>query len=338
MRREPSFWCAGAAMPPRWQVVGLAIVQRLYVWGGRLKQALTLTMRVSKPVICVGNITVGGAGKTPTTLSIARHLKAQGMNPAIISRGYLGRLKGPLKVDPLCHSAKDVGDEPLLLAASVPTWISANRYKGAQAAIEAGADILILDDGLQHKTLHQDFKICVISTKQAFGNGQLFPLGPLRETVAEGLSRMDALFVISHVPGARLENAATILPAGVPVIKAEIGIDKEDWVRLREKKLVAFAGVAQPEKFFDTLRVEGFDVKATVPFSDHHDYTPEELEELKRLAKKHSAQLVTTQKDWVRLPRDLQKTLACLRILLEYEDGNQLRRLLKPFVDGKKKK
>jgi tetraacyldisaccharide 4'-kinase len=324
MMLEPSFWAVGSPPPPLWKHLLLKGLSWIYIQGGRLKNFFTLTLTVSKPVICVGNILVGGAGKTPTTLSIARHLKAQGMNPAIISRGYKGSLRGPLKVEPQRHTAKEVGDEPLLLAASMPTWISANRYRGAKAAIAAGADIIVLDDGLQNKTLKQDFKICVVNTKQVFGNGQIFPLGPLRESIQEGLARMDAVLLP--------------LPPDMPLIKADIGIDKEDWVLLREKPLVAFAGLAQPGKFFDTLRVEGFTVKATVPFSDHHDYTDLELSMLQQLAKDHKASLVTTQKDWVRLPKERQKDIFHLRITLEYHDGHQLRRLLKPLVEGKKKK
>ncbi len=331
--KEPSFWYNATAPLPFFKKISLQILSHLFLFGGFLKKKITITRAISKPVICIGNLTVGGAGKTPTTLSIAQYFKGQGKAVAIISRGYKGRLRGPVQVDPIRHSTRDVGDEPLLLAQLFPTWVSANRYKGAQAALQKGADIILLDDGLQNYKLRQDLKICVINTTQKFGNKEVIPLGPLRENLAKGLERVDAFVAIGNSSPAQFT-----LKTKKPLLRANIAINKEDWATLKDKKLVAFAGLAHPEKFFDTLRRENFDIQKTIPFPDHYLYTQEDLESLLKTAQKQEAHLVTTQKDWVRLPKDFQEKIFQLRIKLEYQDLHQFRRLLEPFLTEKKKK
>ena len=325
--KEPSFWYTATAANSlqRFFLKGLSL---LFRFGAALKQGLTTTRSVHKPVICIGNLTVGGAGKTPVTLSIAQYFKGRGKRVAIISRGYKGKLKGPLLVNPTMHTAQDVGDEPLLLSLSCTTWISANRYKGAKAAIENGAEIILLDDGLQHPTLKQDLKICVIEARRGFGNKKVMPGGPLREPLKTGLERVDAFIVVGNADVHRL----TFDEIKKPLLQATISINKDDWAVLKNKRLVAFAGLANPRKFFETLRLENFDVQHTVPFPDHHFYTTEDLEILQNTAKEYCADLVTTQKDWVRLSKTLQKSIHQLRIQLDYEERHLLKKLLEPFV------
>lgn len=328
--KEPKFWYASTSS---------SYIQWFFLWilslffrlGGALKKAFTVMRAVDKPVICIGNLTVGGAGKTPVTLSIAKYFKGHGKKVAIISRGYKGNLKGPLLVNATKHTAQDVGDEPLLLSLSCSTWISANRYKGAKAAIEAGAEIILLDDGLQHSTLKQDLKICVVDARRGFGNKKVIPAGPLREPLKSGLEHLDVVIVVGNVDQHRL----TFEEFNKPLLQANISVNKEDWATLKNKCLVAFAGLANPSKFFETLRLENFDVQHTVPFPDHHFYTPEELKILQECAKEYSAELVTTQKDWVRLPTILQKKIHQLRIQLEYEEHPKFKGLLHPFLKEK---
>lgn len=325
--KEPNFWYTSTPTFSFQRLVlkGLSV---LFRFGAALKQTLAITRAVDKPVICIGNLTVGGAGKTPVTLSIAQHFKGRGKKVAIISRGYKGKLKGPLLVNPTMHTAQDVGDEPLLLSLSCPTWISANRYKGAQAAIEQGAEIILLDDGLQHSTLKQDLKICVIDAKRGFGNKKVMPEGPLREPLERGLERIDAFIVVGNTDVQRL----TFKEIKSPLLQATISVNKDDWAILKNKRLVAFAGLANPKKFFETLRLEEFDVQHSLPFPDHHFYTTKELETLQKTAQEHCAALVTTQKDWVRLPKTFQKNIHQLRIQLDYEEQYLFKKLLDPFA------
>ncbi len=324
--KEPSFWYTPTTTNSLRRFF-LNVLSALFRFSGTIKKTFTRTRAVDKTVICIGNLTAGGAGKTPVTLSIAQYFKGRGKKVAIISRGYKGKLKGPLLVDPTIHTAPDVGDEPLLLSLSCTTWISANRYKGAKAAIKKGAEIILLDDGLQHSTLKQDLKICVIDARRGFGNKKVIPAGPLREPLEKGLGRVDAFIVVGNAEGHRL----TFDEIKKPLLQATISINKDDWAGLKNKRLVAFAGIASPEKFFETLRLENFDVQHTIPFPDHHFYTTEDLENLQRTAQEYCAELVTTQKDRVRLPKALRKGIRQLRIQLDYEDFRLFQHLLKPF-------
>ncbi len=325
--KEPKFWYT-SSVPSALQRFFLWGLSYLFRFGAFLKPLFTATKAVNKPVICIGNLTVGGAGKTPVTLSIAQYFKGHGKKVAIILRGYKGNLKGPLLVDPTKHTAQDVGDEPLLLSLTCTTWISSNRYKGAKAAIEAGADIILLDDGLQHTTLRQDLKICVVDARRGFGNKKVMPAGPLREPLKSGLKRIDGVIVVGNPEVQRL----TFNDIKKPLLHASISINKGDWATLKNKRLVAFAGLAHPDKFFETLRLENFDIQHTVSFPDHHFYNKDDLEMLQRFSQEYCADLVTTQKDWVRLPKPLQKKIHQLRIQLEYDERLKFQHLLSPFL------
>ncbi len=323
-------------------------LKRFFLWvlslliyaGGRLRTAFIIRKKSPIPVICIGNFTVGGAGKTPTTLYFARYFKDLGMNVSILSRGYRGRLQGPLFVDPSQHSVFDVGDEPLMMAHYYPVYISRNRYQGAMLAAKNGADIILMDDGLQHPRLYQDFKISVIDAKKGFGNLKLLPAGPLREPLDYALKRVDAFVSISTNDKTRFHfdrSSSYSKPKNTPHFRAVISINDSDRRKLKGKKLMAFAGLAHPDKFFTTLSEENFNVLKKFTFPDHHFYTNEELDHLKQRAESEKAHLVTTEKDWVRLPKKFQNHITPLRITLEFENPDAFKDILAPFVKKIKK-
>ena len=331
----PDFWYNPHISVHKFKLFWLVLLSHLIYWGGRLRALFTLRERLPIPVICVGNFTVGGGGKTPTTISIARYYKGQGHKPAIVSRGYRGRLLGPVKVDPTIHTCEDVGDEPLMMAAHFDVFIARHRASGAKMAYQSGADIIIMDDGLQHPSLYQDLKLSVVDRTKQFGNQKLIPAGPLREPLERGLRRVDSLVVIrtnvDEKPrlDQRLdEMSCHDFPTDIPQITATMSIDKNDWVSLKDKKLVAFAGLAHPDKFFSLLNHEGFNVQATKSYPDHHVYSQEDLDELTALAEHKKAQLITTEKDFIRLPKTMKTKVFPVRISLEYDNLDTMKRYL----------
>ncbi len=298
--------------------------------GACLRSFLTFKRRLSIPVICVGNFTVGGAGKTPTTLHIAQTLKGMGYKPAILSRGYRGRLSGPIKVDPAIHTHQDVGDEPLMMAATFDVYISKKRSLGAKLAHKNGADVIIMDDGLQNPTLHQDLKLSVVDVKKGFGNRHLLPAGPLREPLSRGLKRIDSLVAIRPS-----QDDQTKIITDTPQLKAAVAINKMHWSEFRNKPVVAFAGLAHPDKFFAMLASENFDVRDTKSFADHHVFTESDEADLMRWAQEHDAHLVTTEKDFVRLSQNLKAQTKAIGITLEFDDTNKLKRILETVMKRK---
>lgn len=283
--------------------------------------------RAPVPVVCVGNLTVGGAGKTPTVLALVEHLKGTGLEIACLSRGYGGRERGPLRVDPNRHTAADVGDEPLLLARAAPTWIARDRRDGAQVAIAEGADIVVLDDGLQNPSLRKHLSLVVIDGGYGFGNGRVLPAGPLREPIERGLARAAAVVLI----GEDCCGVSQKLPAGLPVLHARIDPD-EGALRLRGRSVIAFAGIGRPAKFFQTLRDIGADVIDAVEFADHHPYAEAEITRLVDAAQRRNAILVTTAKDLVRLPAAARSQVTVVGVRLAFADNAALERLLAPVV------
>lgn len=283
--------------------------------------------RAPVPIVCVGNITVGGAGKTPTVLALVEHLKTTGLEIACLSRGYGGRERGPLRVDPIRHTAADVGDEPLLLARAAPTWIARDRREGAQVAVAEGADIVVLDDGLQNPSLRKHLSLVVIDGGYGFGNGRVMPAGPLREPMERGLARAAAVVLIGEDRCGISQN----LPNGLPVLHARIEPD-EDAMRLRGRPVIAFAGIGRPAKFFQTLRDIGADVLDTAEFADHHPYSEAEIVRLLDAAQRRSAILVTTTKDFVRLPETARSKVTAVGIRLAFVDSAAFARLLAPVV------
>jgi tetraacyldisaccharide 4'-kinase len=282
-------------------------------------------------VLCVGNFVAGGAGKTPVALSLGKRLIGRGRKVHFLSRGYGGRVAGPFRVDPEAHKAAEVGDEPLLLAAVAPTWISRNRAAGVRAAAE-GADVIIMDDGFQNPSVEKDISLLVVDGRYGFGNGRVIPAGPLRETIASAVERANALIVIGPDKAHAMSHPA-LWKTPLPVLKASVkpGPEAEE---LADQPVVAFAGIGNPEKFFQTLHEIGCKVKATHAYADHHPYTDDEIERLKEEAEKWGAQLVTTEKDAMRLSKETLAGVLVLTISLEWGNEKSLDDLLLPFLGG----
>lgn len=295
----------------------LSPLSKLWQWAGARRWQKGPHAKLGVPVICVGNVNLGGTGKTPTVITIVARLIAMGKTPHIVSKGYKGRITGPMQVDPTTHTANDVGDEPLLLAAFAPTWIAKDRLAGAQAAYAAGADVIVLDDGLQNPAVAKDLTILVVDAEMGFGNGQVIPSGPLRETVQDAVAKSDLLLTIGpqsdvHDTFRDKWKAVQKLPHVTSTITPlQTGMD---W---RGMSALAFAGIGRPEKFYNTLKEMGVAVKATRSFDDHQTIPTSLLIRLEKEAWEMDAQLVTTEKDAVRLPKDWQQKVLTVPVRLE---------------------
>jgi tetraacyldisaccharide 4'-kinase len=276
-------------------------------------------------VVCVGNFVVGGAGKTPTCLALARIARGRGLKPGYLTRGYGGSAKGPLRVDLGNHDAETVGDEPLLLAAAAPTVVGGDRVAGARLLLEAGVDLIIMDDGFQNPSLAKDLSLVCIDAEVGIGNGMVTPSGPLRAPLALQLRKADALIVIGE--GERAEPLIRLAArAGRPVLRAAVKPARvREW---RKEPLLAFAGIGRPEKFFATLGAAGATVKRSIPFPDHHRFSESDAETLLARAETEKLRLVTTEKDMARLagaPGGALKTLrekaSAFAVTLEFENA-----------------
>jgi tetraacyldisaccharide 4'-kinase len=293
--KAPAFWSA----PPGLIARLLSPLGWLY---GRITAARMARAgaRIDVPVICVGNFTAGGAGKTPTALWIAGWALRQGLRPVVLSRGYGGRLAGPIVVDPARHAAGDCGDEPLLLARIAPVVVSTDREAGARIAATLG-DVIVMDDGMQNPSVAKDAVIVVVDGGNGVGNGFCLPAGPLRAPLADQLPHAALVLVIgAGAPGGGVAEAAQ--QVGNPIIRGELAPDADSIARLAGKPLLAFAGIGRPEKFFETLRAAGLNVQAERGFADHHAFTVAEAQEITNDAAVAGLTLVTTEKDAVRWP------------------------------------
>ena len=317
--RAPDFWTRPAGLLS----AALAPLAAAYDLAGRLRRSLVRPTRVAVPVLCVGNLVAGGAGKTPVAIALAERLAGRGRAPHLISRGYGGREAGPLRIDPAAHSAARVGDEPLLLARVAPAWVARDRVAGARAAIDAGADCLLLDDGFQNPRLAKDLSLVVVDGESGFGNGRVMPAGPLRESIAQGLARADAVVLI----GDDSRDLASRLPPGLPLLHARLlpAAEAED---LRGEAVLAFAGIGRPEKLFATLRGLGARLVESRAFPDHHPYSTAEVEALLTAAADLGAVAVTTEKDAVRLPSAQRARVRSLGVVLQWADETALDSLL----------
>jgi tetraacyldisaccharide 4'-kinase len=313
--REPHFWTVtekrARASAPMIKLL-MTPLSMIYGWAGKRRIARTVPEDSGLPVVCIGNLTLGGAGKTPVTAAARAHYAKHGARAASLSRGYHGDIVDPTHVNPLTHTAANVGDEPLMLAATGEAWISKDRPAGARAMKEAGVQIIVMDDGHQNPTLRKSLSLVVIDATNPFGNGHIFPKGPLREPVAEGLARADGVILMNdgELPAA-LENYKGV------VLRARLA----PLAPLPPGRYIAFAGIGRPERFFDSLqKQEGVELAEGVPYPDHHAFTPSDLAYLMKLSKERDARLVTTDKDHVRLPPDMKGNVMRASVEAKFED------------------
>lgn len=285
--------------------------------------------RAPVPVICVGNLVAGGTGKTPVVLAVGERLVRRGVDVHFASRGYGGSLSGPVRVQPERHNASEVGDEPLLLAEARPTWIARDRPAALRAAVAAGAQAIVLDDGFQNPTVSKDLSLLVVDGLRGFGNGLVMPAGPLREPLAQGLARADAVVVVGPD-----ETGMVGQVRDVPVLRAHLKPSPDTVRRLAGRKVVAFAGIGYPEKFFNTLRDIGCTIVSCHSFADHHPYRPQDMEMIGHDARARHAVPVTTAKDYVRLPADSKAGVEVVPVSIGWEDEATLDALLTPLFAG----
>jgi tetraacyldisaccharide 4'-kinase len=322
--REPAFWYR----PP-------SLMSRLLAPLGAIYGAVTVRrmtrvgVSAGIPVLCVGNYHLGGAGKTPTTLALVKILRGMGEQPFVVSRGYGGTIEGPVRVDQTLHTAADVGDEPLMMAAFVPVVVSRDRVAGAALARVQGASTVLLDDGFQNPALAKDASLIVIDASRGVGNGSVFPAGPLRAPLEPQIARTDALIVIGE--GRAADGIAdTLIKRSAPVLRTRLVPDEDSVAALRGQRVLAFAGIGDPARFFATLRNGGVNVIEERAFSDHHPFTASEIEALVAEAKAESLILVTTEKDMARIRSDARlvrhaENIRVLSVTLDIGDEAALR-------------
>jgi tetraacyldisaccharide 4'-kinase len=322
--REPAFWyrprsLESHALSPLGALYG-AITERRMLRKG---------VDVGIPVICVGNYHVGGAGKTPTVLALTKLLRDLGETPVVLSRGYGGRLAGPVMVDRMRHTASDIGDEPLMMARDVPVAVARDRLDGVVLAKSQGATVILMDDGFQNPHLLKDTSLIVIDSERGLGNGKVFPAGPLRAPLKAQLARTDALVLIG---GGRAANdvAAELAKRNKPELRARLKPDAASVAQLSGKPVFAFAGIGDPERFFRTLRASGIEVARTRAFDDHHMFSNDEIAALAAEAQREQQILVTTEKDLARLHgrEGVPDGIVPFAVQLEFDDPAALRQLI----------
>lgn len=331
--RAPAFWQEGRAglatgLSARLLAMLLAPIGRLYgaITAWRMGRPVE---RAALPVICIGNFTVGGTGKTPAALAIAALLEEIGERPAFLTRGHGGRLRGPVQVDPQQHGHADIGDEPLLLARGAPVIVSGDRPAGANEAGQIGASVIVMDDGFQNPSLAKDLSLILVDGAVGVMNGLCLPAGPLRAPLERQWEHADALIVMGEgAPGEALAEQARA--RDLPVFRARLEPDAQAVAALRERRCLAFAGIGRPQKFFDTLAEARIDIADSVAFPDHHPYRAQDITRLQERAAQDGLKLVTTEKDAVRLPE--LDDLAVLPVTARFDDAPALLALLRRAI------
>ncbi|MHC2256260.1 tetraacyldisaccharide 4'-kinase [Bradyrhizobium embrapense] len=325
--REPAFWHRLSS----WTSQLLRPLAALYgaVAARRMQRA---GIDAGIPVICVGNYHVGGAGKTPTVLALAKLLRELDERPVVLSRGYGGALDGPVKVDRDSHTAADVGDEPLMMAATLPVVVSRDRAAGLALARAQNASVILMDDGFQNPSVLKDTCLIVIDGTRGIGNGRVIPAGPLRAPLSPQLERTDALIVVGEGSAAQ-KIAADLASRGKPILSAHLRPDEASLNALRGQRVLAFAGIGDPTRFFNSLRASGIDVVRNTAFPDHHAFTRDEIAQLVADARGDALTLVTTEKDLARLrgPAGMPawaQAIVPFAVTLQFEDAGALRRLV----------
>jgi tetraacyldisaccharide 4'-kinase len=296
---------------------------------GRLRRALSPSYCAPVPVVCIGNLVAGGAGKTPVALALCGWLLERNVRVHVVGRGYGGSLRGPIRVDCASHDASAVGDEALMLAARAPCWVARDRVAGARAAVTAGASAIVLDDGFQDPAIGKTVALIVVDAEYGFGNGRVMPAGPLRENLRSGIARADAVVVLrAEAEATGAERLCTAI--GRPVIRAALAPIAGE--RLTGERLLAFAGIGRPEKFFTMLRSLGAILVDAQAFPDHHLFRAAEIDLLRRNAARSGAGLITTRKDIVRLRPELRAGIEVLEVEVCWLDPAALAQLMAPVI------
>ena len=327
----PSWWYGKASL------ISVLLTPAALVWNSvsRLRRFLIKPYASALPVICIGNFTAGGAGKTPAALAVARILLSSGEKPVFLTRGYGGRTLGPHLVELSHDDATIVGDEPLLLARVAPTIVAVDRAEGAKFAELHGASVIVMDDGFQNPGLVKTLSLIVVDAKLGLGNEHVIPAGPLRESLGFQLAQADGLILVGN--GDMVERLQILADqASLPILKAQVTPD-QDCAWLKDTPVVAFSGIANPDKFFRMVEDLGGRLVAHVPYPDHHPYSPEDERKLLELAALHEAKLVTTQKDIVRIEGNaelqmLKEVSRPLPVSLQFNDEEAARKIISSAI------
>lgn len=325
MLKAPKFWYVKRDTILSRALYPLSILFRI----GTMIRYLTSNAKKSDiPVICVGNIVVGGAGKTPVSLKIGKILIEAGYTPHFVSKGYTGIIKNNTLVEKW-HSPKSVGDESLLLSKVAPTWIGIQRDRSIKLAEISGSDCIIMDDGFQNPTIFKNLSIIVINASQEFGNKRVIPSGPLRESIRSGLARTNLVIVIGEVT----EYLRKTIPSHIPIIPAKFNINNENII-FKGQKITAFAGIAYPEKFFNSLRDQGATIVKEITYPDHHIFDENDLLSLAEIANKTKSILVSTQKDFIRIPKSYRSLINTLNGEIEFQNEDLVKEILTNIIEN----
>jgi len=315
--KTPHFWTELS-----WQSVILFPVSYIWRFGHYAQQKILNTKETEIPVICVGNLTVGGSGKTPVVITLCRFLSGIGKSTSILTRGFGGKEKGPIFVSTNLHQSLDVGDEPLMMAHSLDVCVSRNRPLGANHILDKKKyDCIVMDDGLQNPTLKKDLNIAVFDGKFGIGNGFLLPAGPMRQKLEVGIQNID-LVIFNGKDETGLKQK---IPPHIPIFTGELQPDEEIVEKMKNRRVYGFAGIGNPSRFFKTLNNIGADLVGEAHFADHHPYTDADLTQLYEEAMQSGAELVTTQKDWMRLPTDWRDRVLTVPVRIHFSADDTIK-------------